>query len=474
MAFFLWHDYETFGSDPSRDFPCQFAAIRTDEDLNPVGKPINLICQIPNDYLPHPEACLITGITPQYSLSHGMIETAFAAKIAEAMSQPHTCSLGYNSLRFDDEVTRFMFYRNFIDPYAREWQQGNSRWDLIDLVRACYALRPDGIAWPQKDDGNPSFRLEDLSKANALETGKAHDALVDVRATIELAKRIKQHHPRLFDYGLSLRYKHNVQRMLDSALANALLHISPFYPASQGCCSLIMPVAVHPTNPNAVIVIDLQSDPTPLLTLSEEDLHARVFLPKSQRQTDNERLGVSLIYMNRSPFIAPAKMLDDSAAERLMIDKARCRRHFKQLTSTPGWREKLSNLYRRAPESPPAEAEQALYSGGFMTDEEKAYCRRVRLAQPEQLATIAETMPTVRLQQLLFLYRGRNFPNTFTDAELRKWQAHRQRVLQQGDYAGRRSIHAYMDLLDRCLQTYGHDEAKLSILRQLSRFVEML
>nr|MBP7082734.1 hypothetical protein [Giesbergeria sp.] len=31
---FLWHDYETFGSDPRRDRPAQFAAIRTDADLN--------------------------------------------------------------------------------------------------------------------------------------------------------------------------------------------------------------------------------------------------------------------------------------------------------------------------------------------------------------------------------------------------------------------------------------------------------
>jgi exodeoxyribonuclease-1 len=53
-------------------------------------------------------------------------------------------------------VTRYSLYRNFFDPYAREWQGGNSRWDLIDVVRAAYALRPEGIVWPKKTGGSRS------------------------------------------------------------------------------------------------------------------------------------------------------------------------------------------------------------------------------------------------------------------------------------------------------------------------------
>ena len=61
---FLWHDYETFGIDPRRDRPAQFAAIRTDAQLNIVGEPINLLCKPAPDYLPDPASCLVTGITP--------------------------------------------------------------------------------------------------------------------------------------------------------------------------------------------------------------------------------------------------------------------------------------------------------------------------------------------------------------------------------------------------------------------------
>lgn len=212
---FLWHDYETFGIDPRRDRACQFAAIRTDADFNPIGSPINLFCQLAPDSLPHPEACLTTGITPQHANAQGTTEAAFAAQIAEHLSQPGTCALGYNTLRFDDEFTRQLLYRNFYDAYAREWQNGNSRWDLIDAVRATEALRPDGIVWPQTEDGLPSFRLELLTAANDITHQDAHDALSDVYATIAMAQLIHARQPRLFRFLLDHRGKHKAATLLD-------------------------------------------------------------------------------------------------------------------------------------------------------------------------------------------------------------------------------------------------------------------
>lgn len=120
-------------------------------------------------------------------------------------------------------MTRYSLYRNFFDPYAREWQGGNSRWDLIDMVRTAYALRPEGIQWPQLD-GRLSLKLEMLTAANGLEHGQAHDALSDVRATIALARLIRQRQPRLYDYLYQLRSKHKV---LDQVrLLQPLVHVS--------------------------------------------------------------------------------------------------------------------------------------------------------------------------------------------------------------------------------------------------------
>src|SRR5690625_6851793 len=91
------------------------------------------------------------------------------AAIVAKLGQPGTCGVGYNSIRFDDEVTRYTLYRNFYDPYEREWRNGNSRWDIIDMVRMARALRPEGINWPDYEDGRPCFKLEARSEEHTSE-----------------------------------------------------------------------------------------------------------------------------------------------------------------------------------------------------------------------------------------------------------------------------------------------------------------
>ena len=235
MNTLYWHDYETFGADPARDRPVQFAGIRTDEDLNVVGKPLEVYCRPAPDFLPHPVACLITGITPQLALQRGLCEAEFIQRIHVELSRSYTCGVGYNSIRFDDEITRYTLYRNFYDAYAREWQHGNSRWDLIDVVRMCYALRPEGINWPLREDGSPSFKLENLTVANGIGHQNAHDALADVEATIALARLIKTHQPRLYDYAYGLRRKHEVTKLLNPGKEPA-----DVFPA------VVFPIAIDP------------------------------------------------------------------------------------------------------------------------------------------------------------------------------------------------------------------------------------
>ena len=277
-----WHDYETWGADPSRDWPAQFAGLRTDQDLQVIGKPLSLFCYPADDFLPQPEACLVTGITPQRARADGVIEAEFFRQIHAELACPGSCGVGYNSIRFDDEVTRFGFYRNFFDPYAREWQNGNSRWDIIDMVRLTHALRPDGIEWPKHEDGTTSFRLEQLTQANGISHAGAHDALADVYATIELAKLIKSRQPRLFDYLFQMRDKRRVAKLLDLQAMQPVLHLSSMYPARRGCIAMVVPVARHPVNSNGIIVFDLAQDPAPLLRLSVAEISRRLFTPSNE------------------------------------------------------------------------------------------------------------------------------------------------------------------------------------------------
>jgi len=272
---FYWHDYETFGKSPRRDRPSQFAGVRTDADLNEIGEPLMQYCQPPRDYLPEPEACLLTGILPQTCQEQGIPEHAFADAIERELAEHSTVGVGYNTIRFDDEVTRHMFWRNLIDPYAREWQNGCGRWDLLDVVRCTWALRPDGIQWPKHDDGRPSFKLEHLTVANGLTHEAAHDALSDVRATIALARLIKQAQPKLWDFCLKLRKKDAV--LNEMGVGRPFIHISGMYGVERGCMALVWPLAPHPSNKNEMIVWDLAFDPTELFDLNAQAIRERMF-----------------------------------------------------------------------------------------------------------------------------------------------------------------------------------------------------
>ncbi|SUI82307.1 Exodeoxyribonuclease I [Serratia quinivorans] len=308
-ATFYIHDYETFGISPSMDRPAQFAGVRTDMDFNIIEEPLVIYCTPADDYLPDPEAVMITGITPQLALAKGVNEAEFTRQIHQAFSVPGTCILGYNNIRFDDEVSRNIFYRNFYDPYAYSWQNGNSRWDLLDVMRACYALRPDGIVWPENEDGFPSFRLEHLTRANGVEHEHAHDAMSDVYATIAMAKLVKQAQPRLFDFLLQHRNKHKLNALIDIAEMTPLVHVSGMFGAARGNTSWVSPLAWHPDNKNAVIMCDLAGDMTPLLTLSADELRERLYTRREDLAPGQSPVPIKLVHINKCPVLAPAKTL---------------------------------------------------------------------------------------------------------------------------------------------------------------------
>lgn len=447
MNTFLWHDYETTGADSRRDRPSQFAAIRTTMDLEIIGEPIDIFCQPASDGLPHPDAVLITGITPQHMQRDGMIECEFAARIHEEFSQPGTCGVGYNSLRFDDEFTRHLLYRNFHDPYQREWKDGNSRWDLIDLGRMCYALRPEGIEWPLREDGSASFKLEHLARANHLDQQRAHDALSDVRALIALARLIRVRQPRLFDFYFGLRRKQRVFELIDVARMTPLVHVSSRYPASRGCLALIAPLAAHPTLPNAVIVVDLDADPTDLIELDAEDIADRVFVSKADLPEGVERIPLKAIHANRSPAIAPMGTLKGVDHERLGLDVERCLANLERLRASDGLAEKMRSVFGNAPPfEPTADPELSLY-GGFLPDGDRRELQAVRTCPPEQLAQREWRFSDPRYAELLFRYRARNWPELLSSDERTRWDSHRRRRLTASTPLTTLTLNEYFGLL---------------------------
>ncbi|MEO7160963.1 MAG: exodeoxyribonuclease I [Polaromonas sp.] len=471
---FLWHDYETFGLNPRRDRPAQFAGIRTDAELNEIGDPLMLYCQPANDYLPDPASCLITGITPQHCLQNGVPEHAFAAQIEQVLAQPGTIGVGYNTIRFDDEVTRHLFWRNLIDPYAREWQNECGRWDLLDVARMAYALRPDGIHWPVKEDGQPSFKLEDLARANGLLHEAAHDALSDVRATIALARLIRSAQPKLFDFCLGLHKKARVSAELGlpatAQMARPFLHVSGMFPAERGCLALMFPLATHPANKNEILAWDLAHDPSELPLLNVETLRLRLFSKSADLPEGVRRLPIKSVHLNKSPMVVRnLNTLSPEMAARWGVDKEAALRHAEIAAGLPDMSAIWPAVFKRPAEAVP-DVDENLY-GGFIDNADRRRLNQLRELSAAELAHSRMGFDDQRLPELLFRYRARNFPQTLQPEESERWEAHRAARLLEGE-GGARNVDALFAEIDALAETA--DERGEAILGALYDYAESI
>jgi exodeoxyribonuclease-1 len=480
---FLWHDYETFGINPRRDRPAQFAGIRTDAELNEIGEPLMLYCKPANDYLPDPESCLLTGITPQQCLEHGVAEHEFAARIEAVLAEPGTIGVGYNTIRFDDEVTRHLFWRNLIDPYAREWQNDCGRWDLLDVVRMAYALRPEGITWPRKPDERfpddpkatrPSFKLEDLARANGLMHEAAHDALSDVRATIALARLIRQAQPKLFDFALSLHKKDRVAAELglptSPQTAQPFLHISGMFPPERGCLGVMWPLATHPTNKNELLAWDLSQDPGELPLLDVATLRQRLFSKSADLPEGVLRLPIKSVHLNKSPMVVrKLATLTPEMAAQWGVDLEAALRNAEKAAALPDMSAIWPEVFQRPKEAAP-DVDEDLY-GGFINNADRRRLNQLRALSPAELAHSRTGFDDDRLEEMLFRYRARNFPETLSPEDAERWEAHRVAWLLEGE-GGARNVDALFARIDVLSETA--DERGEGILGALYEYAEFV
>jgi exodeoxyribonuclease-1 len=465
-----WHDYETFGQNARWSGIAQFAGIRTDLDLKEVGEPLMVYCQPPRDSWPDPVACLITGITPQHCRTHGLPEPEFARQLMRELGRPGTCGVGYNSIRFDDEFTRHMLYRNFYDPYEREWKSGNSRWDVLDVLRMARALRPEGIVWPYDDQGLPVMRLEQLTAANGIAHAGAHDALVDVRATIAMARLLKRAQPRLYDYAFTLRDKKTVLKLFDWSSLKPMLHVSSRFGSQRLATALVMPLMQHPTNRNEIIVYDLMQDPSTWVDLPADEIRRRLFTAKADMEEGVERIAIKSVHINRSPMLASLNLLTPDVEARTGIDRSRCEQHWQSLLPlVKALQARLAPVFNRTFDQGIQDAEFQLYSG-LLPDGDRHTCKAVREASEDALTSQTFLFEDSRLQALLFRYRARHFPQTLSSDEQAQWAEWRQYRLNNVISPDWITREAYLSKI-AVLQAERSDPADQQVLAALANWV---
>ncbi|MGI9027443.1 MAG: exodeoxyribonuclease I [Candidatus Saccharimonadales bacterium] len=474
---FFFYDLETTGINARSSRIMQFAGQRTDMSLKPIGEPYNFLIKLSDDVLPDPDAILITGITPQQTLQDGITEAEFTKLFAKEIVQPGTCFVGYNSIRFDDEFMRFLLYRNFYDPYAWQWKNDCSRWDLLDVVRLTRALRPESINWPFDEKGVATNRLELITKENNLLHEAAHDALSDVKATIAVANMIKAKQPKLFDYLFTLRQKKEVSKLVLSG--KPFVYASGRYPNEFLKTTVAINLGMHPTTQNA-LVYDLRHDPTPFLAMSVDEL---VEVWRYTKDKDAIRLPVKGLQFNRAPAVAPLGVLDDASKDRLQIDMNTIEKNRSILKTGTGFYERVSqaaeqmNIERDKRSALQFKAQvaarnpDALLYDKFIPDVDRPVAESLQKAKPDALAEYANEFKDERLKNLVPLYKARNYPGNLTDEERSAWESYREHALLEGGTGSR--LAQFGARLQELSQSVT-DEHKLYLLEELRLYGESI
>ena len=431
---FYFYDLETSGIDPRKDRIMQFGGQRTDMDLKPVGKPDNILVKISYYVLPEPDAVLIHGITPQKTKTEGISEAEFAKYLTTRVSTPDTIVVGFNNIRFDDEFIRYLLWRNFHDAYEWQWKNHCSRWDLLDAARMTRALRPAGIKWPFAPDGKPTVRLELLASINKLTHDGIHDALGDVRASIAVARLIRNKQPRLFDYLLSLRNKNEVELLVNKN--EPVLYTSGRYPNEFEKTTVALKVVAHPEG-RGMLMYDLRIEPTEFINLNPAELAARW----SARGEDVPYFPVKLLSYNRSPAVAPLSVLDNESITRLKLDKDVIAKNLDKLRASKDFGDNLlATLQIVFPARQPElvideqQVDSQLYDG-FVNDADRIKMSVVRAAEPSELNDFQKNFSDDRLKSLLPLYKARNFPSSLSTKEQTWWQSFKTKRLLAGGEA---------------------------------------
>lgn len=472
-ACFFFYDLETTGVSTSRDHIMQFAGQRTDLNLNHIGDSFNIRIRLTDDILPAPEAVLLSGLSPLTIQIEGITEAEFCELFNSQIVSPATIFTGFNNIRFDDEFLRYLNYRNFYDAYSWHWQGSSSRWDMLDVVRMTRALRPEGINWPFNEEGKPINKLEQLTLANKLTHSSAHDALSDALATIEVAKMLKMHQPKLFNYLLGLRSKTSLMEIVSAN--QALLYTSSHYSSDVLHTTAVYVISADQKTATA-LVYDLREDPSSFITLTAEEL---TDLWEYNPEAPKPRLPVKTMKLNRCPAIAPLTVLDEASIKRLNlnlktieVNRQLIAKHAVQFNLKLN--QVIKNLdnkrqQRRAKEPYIPSVDERLYDKFIPKSDSSKFKKARELAKLPDNYTV--DFEDKRLNELFKLYRARNFPEVLTTKEKANWREFVKNKVFTGDPS---KYQVFQEEVAALSKLNKKDRDKLKLLNDLKNYGETI
>lgn len=403
---YLFYDIETTGLNPCFDQILQFAAIRTDMAFNEIEHHeffIRLNC----DVVPSPMAVITHRIGVKQT-KNGELEYIAIQKIHRLLNTPGTISIGYNTLNFDDEFLRFSFYRNLLPPYTHQYANNCSRIDIYPITVMYYLYKPEALEWPIID-GKPSLKLENLNEANALATGRAHNAMVDVRTSLALTKKLARH-PDQWNYvcgyfdkqtdierteKLPMSFETPTRSFKEAILVNGNIGAALNYQVPALCLG----PHLHYTNQTLWLRLDDEN----LSHTTSENIAENTFIY-------HKKMGEMLLLLPINE-----RFMHYLSDDRIALAKAN-KQWLQQHTSLL---EQICDYHQnfKYPKVPNLDIDAALYEINFPTSHEEFLFQQFHLASFEKKLNIAQHFPNeIRREQAIRIL-GRYVPDVLDTAE---------------------------------------------------------
>ena len=459
MRKIIFYDLETTGRSPYWDQIIQIAAICTDEHLNVLDE-INLIGKLNSFSIPDPEALLVNKIPIDSIVKSNFSNYSLISEISHKFSEwgPATF-IGYNSIKFDEEVIRNAFFKNLFDPYLTV-KNDNTRVDLLDITRIANFFYPDKIKSLLNKKGSAIMKLESIAHTNGIKNFTAHDAMGDTYASLELAKLIKKQIPELWEKSIMQSSKVKLEASIPS---KPFCYLESFFGKSKLFCLSF--VDFHPQYKWA-LCFDLFEDPKKILDMNKSDIYA--FLESSPKK-------IRKIKLNKSPILLDIEIKKTLDEYNVVSDDVLLERH-NFISTNQEFKDKVLSCYNDIilDESQlDVYAEESIYKK-FVSISDNVLMKEFHKADWKNKFVIMEKFKDERLKYFAEILIFEEQPDLLEKESFLKIKNHIKKRIMSTNKERWVTIYDAYKKIDDLRVKYDNNKENLFILEDVNKYIENL
>ena len=459
MKKIIFYDLETTGRSAYWDQIIQIAAICTDEHLNVLDE-INLIGKLNSFSVPDPEALLVNKIPIDSIVKSNFSNYSLISEISKKFSEwSPGIFIGYNSIKFDEEVIRNAFFKNLFDPYLTV-KNDNTRVDLLDITRIANFFYPDKIKSLLNKKGSAIMKLESIAHTNGIKNFTAHDAMGDTYASLKLARLIKNKIPELWDRSISQGNKTELEASIAS---KPFCHLESFFGKSKLYCLSF--VDFHPKYKWA-LCFDLFEDPKKLLDINKSDIYA--FLENTPKK-------IRKIKLNKSPILLDIEIKKSLDEYNVVSDDILLERH-NFISTNQEFKDKVLSCYNDIildEAQLDIYAEESIYKK-FVSNTDNFLMKEFQKADWKNKLTIMDKFKDERLKYFAEILIFEEQPNLLDRERFIKIKEHLTNRIMSTNKEKWLTIYDAYKKIDDLRVKYDNNKENLFILEDVNKYIENL